>query len=134
MAGLGERGERDHLASEVVGDIGDLVERDELGHEADSVRLARVDQAGGQQDVGSVPGSDKLDEASHLLVSDEYGQAGDGYSEAAVVGGDADVGGHGQLAAPADAEASDHAYGGLGHGFDGVHSAVESLGVHPGLG
>ena len=49
VAGLGERGEGDHLAGEVVGGLGDLVERDDLGHEADSVCLSRVDQAGGQQ-------------------------------------------------------------------------------------
>ena len=95
VPGLRERCERDHLAGEVVGDLGDLVQGDDLGDEADSVRLLSVDQPGRQQDVGGVSGSDKLHQTSHLLVSDEYGQPGDGYPEATVVGGDADVGGHG---------------------------------------
>ena len=56
MAGLGEGRERDHLVGEVVGDLGDVVEWDDLSHEADSVGLLRVDKTRRQQDVGGVSG------------------------------------------------------------------------------
>ena len=47
MARLGQRREWDHLTGEVVGYVGHFFQRDDLGHESDSVRFLRVYQAGG---------------------------------------------------------------------------------------